>query len=214
MGTAGRVASPGLPQSDDSLTPPTRAGWVRARQRELCNPSREWIKWWLGRTQCEVSRPSFDKPKSSLYSEGPSRNEQLFAAPPSIGLVRRLVSPGPRKELGNQRESWETLNSGTAGDWLLQGSQAYLWQQLVPTWSHCPQPPEQNTHCFPANMPSSQLVLLEKAGELTVTLPASRKEGLPRALSGRWGWGRGALGPNSLSRKGPFLSCLRQKRRG
>lgn len=57
-----------------------------------------------------------------------------------------------------------------------------------------PGPLSQNTHCFPANMPSSQLVLLGKAGELTVTLPASRKEGLPRTLSGRWGGGAGGVG--------------------
>lgn len=51
-----------------------------------------------------MGRPSPDRPEGSLYSKGPSENRHGPCAPPSVGLVRRPVSPGSRKELANQRE--------------------------------------------------------------------------------------------------------------
>lgn len=153
--------------------------------------------------------PALTSPRAPSTPKGPAgRASILLPAPPSAGRVRRPVSPGPKNQLGNQREHWETLNSRTAGGYLLQGSQAYLWQQVVPTWSHCPPPPSQNTHCFPVYMLSSQLFLLRKARELSLSgrNTSSQQEGGAAESPERGG----PLGP-SLEKALPSLASDRRE---
>lgn len=95
----------------------------------------------------------------------------------SSTLLPLHLGPGETGGQFPQNLENSSLTKGALGNPKLRDSRGLafaresglLWQQVVSTWGHCPLPPRQDTHCFPAYMPSSRPVLLGKAGELSLS---------------------------------------------